>query len=142
MAANAVAQTHYPAKPIRILVGLAAGGPADTVARLVGDELSRGLGTPVLIENVTGAGGNLATDRVAKAAPDGYTLLLATSGPIIANPILYKRVGGRHRGQDEDQETCRVGRPEEGRRDCGPQCLGTAALVEAFRMAETPAQFV
>ena len=92
MAGDAVAQTHYPAKPIRILVGLAAGGPADTVARLVGDELSRGLGTPVLIENVTGAGGNLATDRVAKAAPDGYTLLLATSGPIIANPILYKRV--------------------------------------------------
>jgi tripartite-type tricarboxylate transporter receptor subunit TctC len=89
---HAVAQTTYPAKPIRILVGLAAGGPADTVARLIGDELSRGLGTPVLIENVTGAGGNLATDRVAKAAPDGYTLLLATSGPIVANPILYKRV--------------------------------------------------
>jgi tripartite-type tricarboxylate transporter receptor subunit TctC len=89
---DAVAQTTYPAKPIRILVGLAAGGPADTVARLVGDELSRGLGTPVLIENVMGAGGNLATDRVAKAAPDGYTLLLATSGPIVANPILYKRV--------------------------------------------------
>jgi tripartite-type tricarboxylate transporter receptor subunit TctC len=92
MASDAVAQTNYPTKPIRILVGLAAGGPADTVARLVGDELSRGLGTPVLIENVTGAGGNLATGRVAKAPPDGYTLLLATSGPIIANPVLYKKV--------------------------------------------------
>jgi tripartite-type tricarboxylate transporter receptor subunit TctC len=92
MASDAVAQTNYPAKPIRVLVGLAAGGPADTVARLVGDELSKGLGTPVLIENVTGAGGNLATDRVAKAAPDGYTLLLATPGPIIANPILYQKL--------------------------------------------------
>jgi tripartite-type tricarboxylate transporter receptor subunit TctC len=78
MVSDAVAQTNYPAKPIRLLVGLAAGGPADTVARFVGHELSSGLGTPVLIENVTGAGGNLATDRVAKAAPDGYTLLLAT----------------------------------------------------------------
>jgi tripartite-type tricarboxylate transporter receptor subunit TctC len=92
MASDAVAQTNYPAKPIRVLVGLAAGGPADTVARLVGDELSKGLGTPVLIENVTGAGGNLATDRVAKAAPDGYTLLLATIGPIITNPILYQKL--------------------------------------------------
>ena len=88
MASDAIAQTNYPAKPIRMLVGLAAGGPADTVARLVGDELSKGLGRPVVIENVVGAAGNLATDRVAKAAPDGYTLLLATPGPISFNPIL------------------------------------------------------
>jgi len=92
VANDAVAQTNYPAKPIRMLVGLAAGGPADTVARLVGDELSRGLEIPVVIENVTGAGGNLATDRVAKAAPDGYTLLLATQGPIIVNPILDQKL--------------------------------------------------
>jgi tripartite-type tricarboxylate transporter receptor subunit TctC len=92
MASDAVAQTNYPAKPIRMLVGLAAGGPADTVARLVGDELSKGLGRPVVIDNVTGAGGNLATDRVAKAAPDGYTLLLATLGPIVTNPILYQKL--------------------------------------------------
>jgi len=80
MAGDAFAQTNYPAKPIRILVGLAAGGPADTVARLVGDELSKGLGRPVVIENVVGAGGNLATDRVAKAAPDGYTLTPGDTG--------------------------------------------------------------
>jgi tripartite-type tricarboxylate transporter receptor subunit TctC len=92
MASDAFAQKNYPAKPIRLLVGLAAGGPADTVARLVGDELSRSLGTPVLIENLTGAAGNVATGRVAKAAPDGYTLLLATPAPIIVNPILYKQV--------------------------------------------------
>ena len=70
-ASDAVAQTNYPAKPIRVLVGLAAGGPADTVARLVGDELSKGLGTPVLIENVTGAGGNLvfcSHQRIPKSA--------------------------------------------------------------------------
>lgn len=92
MASDAVAQTNYPAKPIRWLVGFAAGGPADTVARLVGDELSKGLGRPVVIENVVGASGNLATDRVAKAAPDGYTLLMANRGPIVANPILYHKV--------------------------------------------------
>jgi tripartite-type tricarboxylate transporter receptor subunit TctC len=79
-AGDALAQAIYPAKPIRWLVGFAAGGPADTVARLVGDELSKGLGRPIVIDNVVGAGGNLATDRVAKAAPDGYTLLMANRG--------------------------------------------------------------
>src|SRR5947207_1760886 len=88
MASDAIAQTNYPAKPIRMLVGLAAGGPADTVARLVGNGLFKGLGRPVVIENVVGAAGNLATDRVAKAAPDGSTLLLASPGPTSFNPTL------------------------------------------------------
>jgi tripartite-type tricarboxylate transporter receptor subunit TctC len=71
------------------VVGFAAGGPADTVARLVGDELSKGLGQPIVIENAAGAGGNVATDRVVKSAADGYTLLMAASGMIAINPSLY-----------------------------------------------------
>src|ERR1700752_2341468 len=66
----AVAQA-YPDKPIRIFVGFAAGGPADIPARLIGDRLSEAWGKPVAVETVTGAAGNLATDRVAKSAADG-----------------------------------------------------------------------
>jgi tripartite-type tricarboxylate transporter receptor subunit TctC len=79
----------YPDKSIRLVVGFAAGGPADTVARLVGDELAKILGKPVVIENAVGAGGNVATDRVVKSDADGYTLLLAASGMIAINPSLY-----------------------------------------------------
>jgi tripartite-type tricarboxylate transporter receptor subunit TctC len=67
----------YPSRPVRLLVGFAPGGPNDIVARLVGERLSAIWGKPVVIDNVTGAGGNLAADRVAKSAPDGYTLLMA-----------------------------------------------------------------
>jgi tripartite-type tricarboxylate transporter receptor subunit TctC len=87
-----VAQPNYPEKSIRILVGFAAGGPADIVSRLVGDKLSEAWGKPVLIESVTGAAGNLATDRVVKAAPDGYTLLMAASAMIVVNPSLYPKL--------------------------------------------------
>jgi tripartite-type tricarboxylate transporter receptor subunit TctC len=86
--ASAQAAT-YPDKPIRLVVGFAAGGPADTVARLFGNELSKFLGKPIVVENAGGAGGNIATDRVAKSAADGYTLLLAASGMIAINPSLY-----------------------------------------------------
>jgi tripartite-type tricarboxylate transporter receptor subunit TctC len=86
------AQSNYPAKPIRILVGFAAGGPADLLSRLLGDRLSASWGQPVIVESITGAGGNLATDRVAKAAPDGYTLLMAASAMIVVNPSLYPRL--------------------------------------------------
>ena len=82
----------YPDKPIRILVGFAAGGPADIAARLIGDRLSEAWGKPVIVENVTGAAGNLATDRVAKSAPDGYTLLAAASATIVTNPSLYQKL--------------------------------------------------
>jgi tripartite-type tricarboxylate transporter receptor subunit TctC len=80
---------RYPDKAIRLVVGFAAGGPADTVARLFGDELAKVLGRPIVVENAAGAGGNIATDRVVKSDADGYTLLMAASGMIAINPSLY-----------------------------------------------------
>jgi tripartite-type tricarboxylate transporter receptor subunit TctC len=91
LTSNVLAQ-GYPDKPIRILVGFAAGGPADITARLIGDRLSETWGKPVIVENLTGAAGNLATDRVAKSAPDGYTLLAAASATIVTNPSLYQKL--------------------------------------------------
>ena len=85
----AVAQ-QYPAKPIRVLVGFGPGAP-DTVARLIGPALSAQLGQPVVVENRPGANGVIATDVVAKAPADGYTLLL-TSSSIAVNPSIYKKL--------------------------------------------------
>ena len=74
-----------------MLLGFAAGGPGDILA-LGRERLSEALGKPVMIESVTGAGGNIATERVAKAAPDGHTLLMAASGMIVVNPSLYRNL--------------------------------------------------
>ncbi|MFN0303293.1 MAG: Bug family tripartite tricarboxylate transporter substrate binding protein [Burkholderiales bacterium] len=84
------AQTTYPEKPIRMVVGFPAGGQLDTVARLLGPKFAEAWGKPVLIDNVTGAAGNIAADRVAKAAPDGYTLGLLGSPQLVINPSLTK----------------------------------------------------
>jgi tripartite-type tricarboxylate transporter receptor subunit TctC len=92
-AGAAHAQDNYPDKPIRVLVGFAAGGPADVAARVVGERLSEAWGRPVIVENVTGAAGNVAAERVAKAVPDGYTLLAAASATIVTNPNLYQKLG-------------------------------------------------
>jgi len=88
--AVAQAETAWPTKPIRILVGFAAGGSTDVTARIIGQALSERLGQPVVIENRAGAGGNIAADAAAKADPDGYTLLMATSTTFATNPNLYK----------------------------------------------------
>ncbi|HZN31819.1 MAG TPA: tripartite tricarboxylate transporter substrate binding protein [Xanthobacteraceae bacterium] len=80
----------YPSRPIRIIVPYAPGGGADTVARIVARRVSDTIGQPIVIENRTGAGSILGTDAVAKAEPDGYTLLLGQSGPISINPAVYK----------------------------------------------------
>lgn len=79
----------YPTRPIKIIQGFAPGGNADTIARVIGNEVSRSLGQPVLVEARAGAGGNLASDAVAKSAPDGYTLVLLTGGHT-ASAGLYK----------------------------------------------------
>src|SRR6195952_1452890 len=90
LAPAAQAETPWPTKPIKMLVGFAAGGSTDVTARLIAQALSERLGQPVIIENRAGAGGNIAADAAAKADPDGYTLLMATSTTFGANPSLYK----------------------------------------------------
>ncbi len=85
---GAIAQDDYPARPLHLLVGYAAGGVSDILARLIGKQLSDRLGQPIIIENHPGAGGNVAADQVVHAAPDGYTLLLAGMANAI-NVSLY-----------------------------------------------------
>ena len=85
----AVAQQTYPNRAIKILVGIPPGGAPDVVARLVGHYLSESLGQPVVIENRTGANGNIASEAVAAAPPDGYTLLLGADSAIVINPHIY-----------------------------------------------------
>ncbi|HSI60503.1 MAG TPA: tripartite tricarboxylate transporter substrate binding protein [Ideonella sp.] len=80
----------WPARPLRVVQGFAAGGNADTIARLVGAEMGKGLGQPLVIEAVSGAGGTLASGAVARAAPDGYTMLLATGGHAVAGALYEK----------------------------------------------------
>src|SRR5947208_14090561 len=78
----------YPTRPVRIIVGQAAGSGSDIAARLLGQRLSERLGQPFVVENRPGAGGNIATEAVVRALPDGYTLLLVTAANAI-NATLY-----------------------------------------------------
>jgi tripartite-type tricarboxylate transporter receptor subunit TctC len=87
---EAIAQASYPEKSIHLVVGFPAGSAVDTVARLIAPKLAGSLGKPVVIENVLGAAGNIASDRVVKATPDGHTLALASNGQVIMNPTLYR----------------------------------------------------
>jgi tripartite-type tricarboxylate transporter receptor subunit TctC len=87
---EAAAQT-YPSRPIRLIVPFAAGGPTDVIARIVAQKLSESLGQQVYVEDVPGAGGNTGTAMAAKASPDGYTLLVVSTG-FIVNPSMYAKV--------------------------------------------------
>ncbi len=89
-AAGRALAADYPTKPIRFIVPYAPGGGADAVARILGRRVGESLGQSILVENKGGAGSIVGTDLVAKAAPDGYTLLLGQSGPISINPAVYK----------------------------------------------------
>lgn len=82
----------FPEKPIRLIVGLAPGGTINMTARVLAERLSQNLGQPVIVENKPGAAGTLAADLVAKAAPDGYTLLLASSANQSMHPLLFKKL--------------------------------------------------
>src|SRR4029077_10973280 len=82
----------YPSKPIRILVGYAAGGGNDIIVRVMQPELQKGLGQAVVVENMPGAQGIIAAENAAKAAPDGYTIMMGPSGPMTINPATYSRL--------------------------------------------------
>jgi len=93
-APSAMAQEadRYPSRPVRLIVPAAAGGPSDLVARLVAQRLAEPLGQPVVVENMPGAGLMLGTGAVARARPDGYTMLFTTSTPIVMTPFTIRKV--------------------------------------------------
>jgi tripartite-type tricarboxylate transporter receptor subunit TctC len=91
-APGAFAQTSYPEQTVRILVGFPPGTAPDVAARIIGEKLNISLGKPVVIENLSGASGNIACDRVAKAAPDGYTLIMCGNGSLVVAPNLYDKL--------------------------------------------------
>jgi tripartite-type tricarboxylate transporter receptor subunit TctC len=95
-AAAGIAAAHaqtYPVRPIKLVVGFAPGGAADTVARAYGDHLSRALGQPIVIENRAGAGSSIAAELVAKSPPDGYTVLIASPASNSVNPAINPNLG-------------------------------------------------
>src|SRR4029077_19467508 len=89
-AQSASAQSGYPNRPVKILVGFTAGTAPDLAARILADGFPEVWGTPFVVENVPGAGSNIATDRVAKAAADGYTLLMGGNPSLVIGPSLYE----------------------------------------------------
>ena len=90
---SAQAQTQpYPSRPIKMMVPYPAGGNADITGRVIAKKMGALLNVPVIVENRSGANGMIGTDAVVKAAADGYTLLMAASGPIVINPVLYAKV--------------------------------------------------
>lgn len=86
----ASAQSNYPNRPVKILVGFTPGTAPDLAARMLADRFAEVWGTPFVVENMAGAGSNIATDYVAKAAPDGYTLLMGGNSALVINPSLYE----------------------------------------------------
>jgi tripartite-type tricarboxylate transporter receptor subunit TctC len=89
LAPNAASAQPWPTRPITIVVPFVAGGPTDVLARLIGEHIRADLGQPVLIENVTGAGGSIGVGRVVAAAPDGYTISIGNFGTHVANGAVY-----------------------------------------------------
>lgn len=94
----AIAQSDYPNRPVKLIVGFAPGGAADTTARIVSEALSRELGQPIVVENKPGAGSSIAADFVTKADPDGYTVLIASPSSISVNPAINPKL--RYKGSD------------------------------------------
>ena len=88
----AAADNDFPSKPIHVIIPMAPGGATDILVRPLADKLSKILGSPVIVDNRGGAGGNIGGDLVAKSPPDGYTLLITTSGLMVANKSLYEKL--------------------------------------------------
>jgi len=93
LGATPVHAADYPTRPITLQVAFTPGGPSDVLSRIVGKKLEQILGQPFVIENRPGAGGNIAAESVAHAAPDGYTLLMGNNGILATNAALYKNIG-------------------------------------------------
>ncbi len=91
--AQTTAPNAYPTKPVKIVVGFAPGGAADYVARTMSDSMGKALGQPIIVENKAGAGSSIAAEAVSKAAPDGYTILIASPSSISVNPALNPKLG-------------------------------------------------
>jgi tripartite-type tricarboxylate transporter receptor subunit TctC len=91
-ATGAAAQADYPTRPITVIVPFAAGGPTDTVTRIVGEHMSRTLGQQLVVENVVGAGGTTAATRAMRATPDGYTIITGHMGTHAASVGLYPKL--------------------------------------------------
>src|SRR5258708_5533008 len=92
LSSPAFAQANYPEQIVRILVGFPPGTAPDVAARLIADKMNVSMGKPVLVENISGASGNIACDRVAKAPPDGYTLVMCGNGSLVVGPSLYDKL--------------------------------------------------
>ena len=92
IACTAQTLAAWPEKPVKVVIGFPAGGPLDSHMRLMSDKLATALGQPVIIDYKSGAGGAVGADSVAKAAPDGYTLLLANTGTMVINPAVYTKL--------------------------------------------------
>src|SRR5262249_54265411 len=91
-ATPAFAQKDYPSRPIMLVVTYPPGGPTDAMARTLAAALKTSLGQPVVVENRAGAGGNIGAEAVARAEPDGYTLMFGTSAPLAINVSLYRKI--------------------------------------------------
>jgi tripartite-type tricarboxylate transporter receptor subunit TctC len=95
-----VAAQEWPTKPVRLVVPYPPGGNVDVAARTVAEELQKGLGQPVIVENRAGAGGMLAAEHVARSAPDGHTLFVAANGPLLFSPTIFGRPAAYHWQKD------------------------------------------
>jgi len=93
LGAPVLAADAWPSRPVRMVVPFPPGSSPDLIGRMLGEPLAKALGQPVVIDNRPGAGGNIGTEFVAKAAPDGYTIVLTINGPLVTSPSLYKKLG-------------------------------------------------
>ncbi|MCU0965266.1 MAG: tripartite tricarboxylate transporter substrate binding protein [Burkholderiaceae bacterium] len=127
----AQAQTAWPSKPVRVLLPFPPGGPSDIVMRLAAEKMQVALKQPIVIDNKPGAGGNLGSAEVARAAPDGYTWLWGTDTLLTVNPHVYKQLGFRV----EDLQAVTLGTTFSQTLVCNP-ALGVKTLKELIAKAQ------